>query len=146
MAEYNKKQLWGLFKVLPDELKDTVLSEDTADSILSICQRYRVEDEKISKISELVGNSLMGLLPPDELQDSLEEEVNLDPEIAKKVSQEINRFIFYPVKEILSSFYEIEFVPGGKIIELTPEKKRKKKIELAEKKPSTKDVYREPIE
>lgn len=146
MAKYNSKQLWGLFNELPDDLKDAIFSEDTADSISSICQRYRVEDKKISKISELVGNSLMGLLPPDELQISLEKEVNLDPKTAKKVSQEINRFIFYPVKEILSSFYEIEFVPGGKIIELTPERKKKKKIELAEKKPSTEDVYREPIE
>jgi len=146
MPKYDEKQLWDLFSKLPGDLKDAIFSEDTADSILSICQRYGVEDEKISKISELVGNSLMGLLPPDGLQASLEKEADLDPETAKKVSQEINRFIFYPVKETLSSFYEIEFVPGGKIIELTPERKKKKKIDLVGKKPSTEDVYREPIE
>jgi len=142
MSKYNKEQLWGLFSKLPDELKDTVLSEDTADSILSICQRHEIKDEKISKIAELVGNSLMGLLPPDELQSSLEEEVDLDHEIAKKVSQEINRFIFYPVKESLLSFYKIEFTPGGKIIKLSPEEKEKKRVKSA----GTKDVYREPIE
>ena len=146
MPKYSEKQLWDLFNKLPDDLKDAIFSEDTADSILSICQRYKVEDKKISKIAELAGNSLMGLLPPDQLQYSLEEEVTLDPKTAKKISQEINRFIFYPVKETLSSFYEIEFVPGGKIMKLTPEKKEKKKIESAKEKSSTKDIYREPIE
>lgn len=146
MAKYNEEQLWDLFDKLPDDLKDAIFSEDTADSIFSICQRYKVKDKKISKVAELAGNSLMGLLPPDELQASLEEEAALDPETAKKVSQEINRFIFYPVKETLSSFYEIEFAPGGKIIKLTPEKKGKKRIESAKEKPSTKDIYREPIQ
>lgn len=145
MAKYNEEQLWKLFSKLPDELKDTVLSEDTANNISGICQRYEIKDEKISKIAELVGNSLMGLLPPDELQSSLEKEVDLDPEIAKKVSQEINRFIFYPVKESLLSFYKIEFTPGGKIIKLSPEEKEKKRVESAGKKPSAKDVYRELI-
>ena len=145
MPKYSEKQLWDLFDKLPDDLKDAIFSEDTADSIFSICQRYKVEDKKISKVAELAGNSLMGLLPPDELQVSLEEEVALDPETAKKVSQEINRFIFYPVKRTLSSFYEIEFAPGGKIMKLSPEKKEKKKIESAKEKPSTKDIYREPI-
>lgn len=146
MAKYNKEQLWGLFKVLPDELKDTILSEDTANNIFSICQRYEIRNEKISKIAELVGNSLMGLLSPDEFQNSLEEEINLDLEKAKKISQEINRFIFYPIKEILSSFYKIEFAPSGKTMKLVPKEKGRKKIESAEEKSSAEDVYREPIE
>lgn len=146
MPKYSEKQLWDLFNKLPDDLKDAIFSEDTADSILSICQRYKIEDKKISKVAELAGNSLMGLLPPDELQYSLEEEVALDSKTAKKISQEINRFIFYPVRETLSSFYEIEFAPGGKIMKLSPEEKEKKKIESAKEKSSTKDIYREPIE
>ena len=146
MPKYSEKQLWDLFNKLPNDLKDAIFSEDTANNVSSICQRYEIEDKRISKIAKLAGNSLMGLLPPDELQDSLEKEVGLDPEIAKKVSQEINRFIFYPVKETLSSFYEIEFTPGGKIMKLSPEKKEKKRIKSAKKEPSTKDIYRESIE
>ena len=146
MPKYSEKQLWDLFNKLPDDLKDAIFSEDTADSILSICQRYKIEDKKISKVAELAGNSLMGLLPPDQLQGSLEKDLALDFKIAKKISQEINRFVLYPVKESLSSFYEIELAPGGKIMKLTPEKKEKKKIEPAKEEPSTKDIYREPIE
>lgn len=147
MVKYSEKQLWGLFKVLPDELKDAIFSEDTANNISSICQRHEIEDEKVSKIAELVGNSLMGLLPPDEFQNSLEKEVNIDPEKAKKISQEVNRFILYPVKESLTSLYKIEFAPGGKIIKPTLEKKEKEKekIRSDEKTPSTKDIYRESI-
>ena len=66
-------------------------------------------------------------------------------EKTKKISQEINRFIFYPVKEILSPLYKIEFAPSGKVMKLVPEKKEKKKIESTEEKSSTEDVYREEI-
>ncbi|GAI36060.1 unnamed protein product, partial [marine sediment metagenome] len=43
MPKYDEKQLWDLFNKLPDDLKDAIFSEDTADSILSICQRYKIK-------------------------------------------------------------------------------------------------------
>ena len=72
MKEDNQKQLWGLFNVLPEELKDAIFSEETANAIFNICKEHQIESNKKSKIAKLVGDSLMGLLPPDKLQDSLE--------------------------------------------------------------------------
>lgn len=146
MAEkYTKEEFWKLYENLPQELKDTLFAEETGDNIYNICKRNGIEED-LGEIVDYVGCVLLGVLTPKDFQDALETELNLEEGVAKKVSQEINRFIFYPVKEGLFSFYEIEFAPGGRIIELTPERKKKKKIELAEKKPSTEDVYREPIE
>lgn len=145
MTEYTKEEFWKLYEKLPQELKDTLFAEETGDNIYNTCKRNGIEKD-LGTIIDYVGQVLLGLLTPKDFQNALEKEVDLDPEIAKKVSQEINRFVFYPVKESLSFFYEIEFVPGGKIIELTPERKKKKKIDLVKKEPSTEDVYREPIE
>ena len=143
MIEYNQKQLRELFEVLPEKLKEAILSEETAEKISDICEKYKIE-EKRSKIAKLVGNSLMGLLSPDKLQNFLEKEINIEPLIAKKVSLEINRFIFYPVKKALGSLYETELSPSGKII-----RSKINKSERIKEKPknlSEKDTYRESIE
>jgi len=145
MSKYTKEEFWKLYEKLPQELKDALFAEETGDNIYNICQRNKIE-KHLGRIVDYVGQVLLGVLRPQDFQKTLEEELLIEKDVAKKVSQEINRFIFYPVKEALSSLYEIEFVPGGKIIELTPERKKKEKIDLTAKKPSNKDIYREPIE
>ena len=144
MVEYNQKQLRGLFKVLPEELKEAILSEETAEKISTICEKYKIEGEKKSEIAKLVGNSLMGLLSPDKLQNSLEQEINIESLTAEKVSLEINRFILYPLKNALSSLYETELAPSGEIIKSKIDKSKMIKEEAENT--SEKDIYREPIE
>jgi len=143
MTEYNKKQLWGLFNVLPDKLKDAIFSEETAKAIASICATHKITDDKKSEIAKLVGDSLMGLLPPDKLQTVIEEEIKIEQSEAEKIALEINRFILYPVKEALGSLYKIEFAPGGKIVK--PKIDKSKVIKNKTKKTSPKDTYRESV-
>lgn len=140
MAEkYTREQLFKLYEKLPDELKDAILSEGTADSIESVCKRNNIEGENISKVAEYTGRVLLGVLPPDEFQKTLEKEVKLKKEVAKKVAREINRFIFFPVKSSLEEIYKIEIAPPARP-KVTPPP------EVAPKKERKPDVYREPIE
>lgn len=143
MTEYNQEQLWGLFNVLPKKLKDAIFSEETADVISNICKEHKIEDTQKSKIAELVGDSLMGLLPPNKLHEYIKTETGIEQAEAEKVALAINRFILYPVKEALGSLYEIEFAPGGKIIKSKIDKS--KVVEKKSKKASAKDTYRESI-
>ena len=143
MTEYNQKQLWGLFNVLPEKLKDAIFSEETANAIFDICEKHQIEDNQKSKIAKLVGDSLMGLLPPDKLQESIKTETWIEQTEAEKIALEINRFILYPVKEALNSLYAIEFAPGGKIIK--PKIDKSKVIKEEPKNASKKDTYRESI-
>ena len=141
--EYTKEQFWKLYEKLPEELREAIFSEETADSIWDICARNGIEDERISEIARYTGRVLMGLLPPDELAETLEKKLELDKETAKRISQEINRFIFYPVKASLEELYKIEMVP----IAGTPVKAPAKKVEeKSEERPKRMDVYREQIE
>jgi hypothetical protein len=144
MTEYNKKQLWGLFNVLPDKLKDAIFSEETAKAIANICATHKITDDKKSKIAKLAGDSLMGLLPPDKLQTAIETEIKIEQSEAEKIALEINRFILYPVKEALSPLYKVEFAPGGKIIKSKIDKN--KVVVNKTKKTSQKDTYREFVD
>ena len=141
MPQYSQKETQKLLDSLPLELKDVLFSPDTAETIGQICERNNVSEENITRVAGLVGNILTGLLPPKELSSALRESFDINQETAEKISHEVNRFVLYPVKNILTKFYrEIEFVPGGRI-EIKPAAGTE---EI--KKESADDVYREFLE
>ncbi|MBU2577489.1 hypothetical protein KKA69_01500 [Patescibacteria group bacterium] len=140
LKEYTKEELWKLYEKLPGELKEAVFSEETADTIFNVCTRNGIEDDRISEIARYVGRVLLGVLPPEDFPEALEKEVKLKKDLAKKVFQEINRFIFYPVKAQLEELYRIEIAPPAKPTKITPPPEEKPPT------PSEKDVYRETIE
>jgi len=147
--EYTKEQFWKLYEKLPQELRDALFAEETGDNIHNICQRNKIE-KHLGEIVDYVGQVLLGVLTPEDFQKTLEEELLIEEDVAKKVSQEINRFILYPVKGDLASLYEVEFIPGGRIMKPKIGEKRaiieEKRTEEKIKRKAEKDIYREPIE
>lgn len=147
--EYTKEEFWKLYEKLPQELKEVVFAEDTADNIYSICERNGIDDERISEIARYTGRVLLGILPPEEFQETLEKELKLEKDVAKKVAQEISNFIFYPVKSSLEELYKKEITPSTSPTVVPPTVKSSETVPLSEEKPvppSAKDIYREPIE
>lgn len=138
--EYSKEEIWKLYEKISPELKEAIFSEETAESIWDICSRNRIEDERISEIARYTGRVLLGILPPDDFQETLEKELKLEKSVAKRAAQEINRFIFYPVKPLLEELYKIEITPPAKPTGITPPPEEKPTA------PSGKDVYRESVE
>lgn len=141
--EYTKEQFWKAYEKLPQELKEAVFSEETAENIWDICTRNGIDDERISEVARYTGRVLMGLLPPDELAGTLEKKLELDKEMAERISRGVNRFILYPVKARLEELYKTEIVPiAGKPVRPAPEKEAGE----VEEKPKREDIYREPVE
>ena len=136
--KYTREEFWKLYEKLPQELKDALFAEETGNNIYETCKRNGVENN-LDQIVEYVGQVLVGVLPPDEFQATLEKEVKLNKDVAKKVAQEINRFIFYPVKSSLEELYKIEIAPPAKP-KVAPPPEEKPPA------PPAKDIYREPIE
>lgn len=118
--KYLPEQIEKILQNLPEELKEAVFSMETADAIWEICSRQGVLDERMTKIAECVGYVLMGLLTPEDFQETLEKEVKLKKDTAKKLAQEINRFIFYPVKPALEQLYKMEISPSEKPSKAVP--------------------------
>jgi len=137
--KYTSEQFWKLYEKLPQELKGAIFSEETAESILDICSRNGIEDERISEIARHIGRVLLGILPPTDFQETLEEELSLEREIAKGISEEVERYIFHPVKAELEEIYKIEVAPPARPTGVAPPPEEKP---LAA---SRRDIYREPI-
>lgn len=152
MAEkYTKEQFWKLYENLPQELKNALFAEETGDNIYNICKRNAIE-ENLGVIADYVGLVLLGILTPEDFQNALETELNLEKEVVKEIAREINRFIFYPVRPALEQLFQTEITPTGKTVEKPTMGRPKIKPEIPgreEEKPaksSEKDIYREPIE
>ncbi|MFC1663528.1 hypothetical protein ACFL0A_00115 [Patescibacteria group bacterium] len=145
--KYTREQFWNLYEKLPQELRDVLFAKETDSAIYDTCKRNEILDN-ISQVVEFVGQTLVGLLPPEEFQETLEKEVKLKKDIAKKVSQEIHRFIFFPMKSNLEKLYKIEITPPAKP-SVVPSVKTLEKALLKEKpeeEAGKPDIYREPIE
>jgi len=144
MAGYNREQLWKLYANLPEDLKEIMFNEKTADTIYNICAKNGVEETIAAQVVEYVGWVLLGLLPPDELKETIEKEAGIENSISKEIASEINRFVFMPVRESLNKLYQNEVVSLGKTVEL--EKKKEKPVLKQVKKLKRKDIYKEKIE
>lgn len=109
MLEYSQDQLRELYSSLPQKLQDALYSEQNGKNIKEICEKNNISDnDKIWDINKYVGYVLFGLLPPDSLSNALREELSIKKENAEKISEQISRFVFLPLKDILEPLYGIE--------------------------------------
>ena len=135
--QYAKEELWKLFEKLPNELKEAVFSQETADQIFNVCERNNVEE--VSKVAYEVGLVLMGALLPVDFEKTIQQELKLKESVAKSVATEINRFVFYPVRPALQQLHAME-VGENKMPEQKIEEQK------TESKPIGEDTYKEQIE
>jgi len=134
MKELSRDELWAIYKTLPLKLKDAIFSEDTADAIWNIAKLHGIKE--ISKLATLTGQTLSGFLPVEFFKDTIKDELNLSEDIAKKVSMEMEHFVFNQVKKELNELYA----------EAGIEQKEKSEIEEKITEQSHEpDHYREPI-
>ncbi len=141
--EITSEQFWQLYKKLPPEVQESLFSEETGNSIYDICERNGLVEEH-GNIVVMVRNVLLGLLPPDEFQEILQNSLKIDKEKAKKVSRELYRFVFYPVKSNLEDIYEMEIAIDNS--EPAAEKPVIEEREPLKERPSSaEDLYREEV-
>lgn len=143
MKEYTSDELWELYDDMPEELQEAIFSEKTAEDIANICDKNEIKET--AKLAKLVGYTLVGILPPEDLEYEIKKELNLSTEKAERVYQEVNRFIFFPLKNHLGDLYERDF-GLTKEKEETASYTKPPKREKAPKASTGSDSYREPIE
>lgn len=94
------------YKNLPPELQEFAVSEDTAQKIERISIRNNAQ-RHVSEIARLTGRVLVGILPPNRFISALSEHLEIDRQTATEIAQDINREIFFPVRESLKALYGI---------------------------------------
>ena len=141
--EYSEEQFWKLYYKLPEELRKAMFSVELADNMYDICGRNEIDN--VPRLTELTQYVLLGVLSPEDFQETVKKEMDLKEEVAKRITREVYRFVLHPLKYSLESLYEIEIATpaaGTKESRVPTEKPMEKKKPT----PSKKDLYREPLE
>jgi len=155
MTKLSKDEAWKIYETLPKDLKQAIFSEETANSILSACQRNGLTEQQTSQTAELVGYSLMGLLPLENLTQEIAQTTSATQAQANQIFNEINRLVFYSVKIFLDELYSltpkekpVASATGGKEIsnQEKPIRTETPKTFTPKPLPIEDDTYREPVE
>ena len=99
-----------IYNSLPADLKDALVSDWSAEKIRKIATGNYLESEKNSRLADMVAYTLMGKLSPKDFIKILREELSIDPKSASDIAQDINREIFFPVRESLKELYGLTAV------------------------------------
>lgn len=126
MEELPQEKIWAIYETLPNSIKAVAFSIDTADAIMNVAKLNDIENTQ--PIVKVVTYTLFGLLPPDLLAETLQEESGIKADKSKKIALELEHFIFNAVKPELDKLYNTET----------------KTEEVAEQ-PKGDDTYREPL-
>ena len=143
MTNYNRDEFSKIYKTLPTELQTWIVSGETDDNIYKILETNGLVGKNGSEVSDLIRDVLFGLLPPERFKPSLIKEVELESDLAEKISHEINRFIFFPVKELLEKLYA---PVGSASASATGSLAEKSETPPEPPAPKAPDAYRESIE
>lgn len=95
---YTKEEAWEKFDQLPKELKEVLLSEKTAESIMNTCKKNNLKE--ISSVAEIVGSVLLGLSPLENFGKNIQE-LEKDEKRSQKIINELENLIFNPIKSLL---------------------------------------------
>lgn len=144
MPQYSKEQILQLYRALPEELKTALDSDHTVDTIEEISKEYNLSSKEHSALVDSVGHTMMGLLPPNELGQSLQDFGNIEKNIAEKIAKTVRRFLFYPVRKSLSVLYNMPVWETS--VAETAVETIKTEPPAKKQRPQRKDFYREKIE
>jgi hypothetical protein len=105
MLLIQKQQALERWDILPDEIREVLVSENSTEIIERITKEEHIAEEKISKISRISGYVFMGFLHPEETVRELQEALQIDIKIAENISKALNTRLFAPYKNQLEKIY-----------------------------------------
>jgi hypothetical protein len=138
LKKYTEDEYWALYKQLPSKVKDLFWEEDIAERINKIKERFSLTEEKENSLIEIIAHLFLGILPPEHVSSVIQKEIVLEEDHSEKLSNEVIRFIIYPVQHLLREIYTDENFQNAGIKKMYGEEN------IVNKKNG--DVYREPIE
>ncbi len=99
----SKEEFWKIYNNLPADLKDSLFSPDTEEVILNISQICNIDD--ISLLAKLIGDVLIGLLPPKEFKNKAQKKFGLEDANAQRLETYVQHYVFNPVADDLEVLY-----------------------------------------
>ncbi len=147
---YAKEQLLEMYRKLPKDIQDAIFSVDTAEIIREIGENNNLMIDKIGNLADETGLVMLGLTSPSQYIPHIVERLEISRETAKKIAEEVNSKIFFPIRENLKKIHGVEErsgeeeIPKDRPLEASEVLPASESSDIFEIK--TKEISRSPIE
>ena len=102
---HTREQLKELYSKLPREIKSVLDSEENADKIYELGNKYKLHIDKIGLLSQEINLVMFGVVKPQEFIPNLREKLKISDEEARVIAKEVNEQIFNPIRESLKQVH-----------------------------------------
>ena len=98
MQKFTKEQIDQKYSSLSPEspLREALSSSENLDIISIIAEKNHLVDERTRVLTQLIALIILGLLPPEDLEEEIVHQVKIDSRIAKEISDRVMGFTEFP--------------------------------------------------
>lgn len=96
-----RPELDARFETLPKETQNTLIELNYREKIYAIAKGYNLNVEQIGILETVATNLIIGVIHPDEFENSLESSLRLPSETVRKLANDVNEKIFKKIREAL---------------------------------------------
>ena len=107
VSQNDIEQFWSIYPNLPPDVQKAIFSDETAKVVEGLTEKYGLEGQPTSKLANIVGDVLLGLLPLDNVKQKLIEVYSLPEELAQKIDDELENLLFRPLEGNLGKLHYI---------------------------------------
>ncbi|MBI5457622.1 hypothetical protein HY971_02770 [Candidatus Kaiserbacteria bacterium] len=104
------------FTELPKVVQNAITSADVRKHMRELADTHKLHLDQWEMLENEVMMTLFGILPVDELQTNIQKQVGVSKEIAEKLTENISKIVFEPIREELER--ELEH-PDAKAAEVS---------------------------
>lgn len=97
MPELTQEEKLKIFEKLPKELQNLMENEDTGAFLLYLGEKYDLDDDKVSLLSKLVGDVVLGITPITSMAQEINLKIATDSQVAMNLEQELYADLLFPV-------------------------------------------------
>jgi hypothetical protein len=106
IKKYSDQELAKRFNELPKKLTGAIVSQQTLDALQSIAKENAVAKD-YPKLLRYTTAILFGIVPITLLRETIQEELQIDEERARKIAMEIRDKIFMQVQDELRKIHNL---------------------------------------
>jgi hypothetical protein len=103
MEELDQQALEQYYQ-LPKDIQDAMISDDSASAVYQTAEREGILD-KVSLLAEITGDVMRGALPITQFKTTLQKDLRVDEEKARRIAEQIRDKIFLKIAQSLRKIH-----------------------------------------
>lgn len=103
---YSKEQKQEIFANLPADLREAILSVETAEKLQNIASKHSLMMDQVSELSDEIGLLMLGLTKQSSFVKNVSSRLGISSGKADEVARDVNEQIFDAIRESLRKFEE----------------------------------------